>query len=224
MKIDLNSDLGEGADVDDSLLDLVTSANIACGGHTGDDQSMRTAVVASVERGVRIGAHPSYPDRENFGRVSIGLSPSDIRTSITEQIARLVKIAHREGAQVAYIKPHGALYNDAGKDAVAETLLEVARRFRLPLMVLAGSPLESTEVPTIREGFIDRAYAPEGTLRPRSEQGAFIDDPRVAAAQALTLAPRVDSLCVHSDTPRALQLLQAARAALEEGGYEISAE
>lgn len=210
--------------MDDSLLDLVTSANIACGGHTGDDQSMRTAVVASVERGVRIGAHPSYPDRENFGRVSIGLSPSDIRTSITEQIARLVKIAHREGAQVAYIKPHGALYNDAGKDAVAETLLEVARRFRLPLMVLAGSPLEGAGVPIIKEGFIDRAYTSQGTLRSRSEPGALIDDPRVAAAQALALAPRVDSLCVHSDTPRALELLQAARAAIEEGGYEISAD
>jgi UPF0271 protein len=208
-----------------SILDLVTSANIACGGHAGDDETMLETVRASAARGVRIGAHPSYPDRSNFGRVSIDIAPAEIAAAASDQVARLRDIAAKEGARVAYIKPHGALYNDAAVDpAVGKAMLEVAARFDLPLMVLEGSTLEAAAgAAGISEGFIDRGYGPDGALLPRSETGALITDPRMAARHALELAPRVASLCVHSDTPGAVQLIEAARSALEEAGYEIEA-
>lgn len=226
--IDLNSDVGEGVvpDVEGSILELVTSANIACGGHAGDDGSMRKTVRAAAARGIRIGGHPSYPDRENFGRLSIQMAPAQIVETVLDQIARLQKIAASDGARVAYIKPHGALYNDAAVDPlVGRAMLDVVDRLELPLMVLQGGPLQAAAgAAGIPEGFIDRGYGPDGTLLPRSEPGALIADPAEAARQALELAPKVASLCVHSDTPGALELMRAARAALEGAGFEIKAE
>lgn len=224
--VDLNADLGEGLEgTDDSLLALVTSANIACGGHAGDRESMRLTVKAALERGVRVGAHPSYPDRENFGRVTLEIPSAALVSSIVEQVRSLVEAAREEGTEIAYVKPHGALYNDAAWDPeIGRAVVEAAAALSLPLMMLAGSPLAgAASVAIIREGFIDRGYRPDGSLVPRDEQGAILTDPERVAEQALALAPSVDSLCIHSDTPGTLQLLGAAREALEAAGYEIAA-
>lgn len=226
-RIDLNADLGEGVaeDVDGALLAVVTSANVACGGHASDPRTMRQTVKAALELGLRIGAHPSYPDRENFGRVSVKMAPEALTASIVNQVQSLIEVADDEGAEVAYVKPHGALYNDAAWDPeIGRAVVGAAARLSLPLMMLAGSPLaRAAAVPIIREGFIDRGYREDGSLIPRSEDAALVTDPERAARQAVALAPSVDSLCVHSDTPGALQLLRAAREALEAGGYEIAA-
>lgn len=221
--IDLNADIGEGLhEIDSGLITLVTSATIACGGHAGDETTMLEAAARCVENGVRIGAHPSYPDREGFGRTTIDISSATLRSSLIEQIGSLSRIAASLGTRVSYIKPHGALYNDAAsKGDVRMTVLAAAAAFELPVMMLAGAPRVTGNF--IREGFIDRNYRQDGSLLPRSEPGALIVDPADGAAQALRLAPDVDSLCVHSDSPGAVELMRAARRALEESGYEIRA-
>ena len=222
--VDLNADVGEGVpEVDESLLKLVTSASVACGGHAGDSKTMRSTVRTALTNQVRIGAHPSYPDREGFGRTSLSIPPDDLVRSLTGQIGDLIEAAALEGGNVEYIKPHGALYHDASRSEISAALVSVAGHFTLPLMVMAGSPLEVL-VPCIREGFIDRSYDEDGGLLPRSEARAILSDPAVAARQALTLAPTVDSLCVHSDTPHAREFLEAARRALQSEGYQILAE
>lgn len=185
---------------------------------------MKIVVAAARSRGVRIGAHPSYPDPANFGRVSVSMAPEQIAASVVGQVQRLIEIAAQHGAEVSYIKPHGALYNDAAEDtSIGEAVLAAAARLSLPLMVLAGSALaRRAGAGAIEEGFIDRRYASGGTLVPRTQEDALIVDPATAGEQAVRLASSVDSLCVHSDTPGALELLKAARAALGEAGFEIS--
>ncbi|MBW3588745.1 MAG: LamB/YcsF family protein [Actinobacteria bacterium] len=225
-KIDLNADLGEGiADhLDLELLDLITSANVACGGHAGDEATMTKTVRGAKARGVRIGAHPSYPDRVNFGRRSLPMGIEAIRTSVEDQVRTLMKIAEEEAAPVIYIKPHGALYNDASLDSdLAGVVLSMAKEMGLMTMLLAGSPMADREPSVIREGFLDRSYMPDGSLVPRSEPGALLTDPEKVSQQALLIAPRVDSLCIHSDTPNAVTLLKHAVDALENEGYEITA-
>ena len=225
-KIDLNADLGEGiADhLDLELLDLITSANVACGGHAGDEATMTKTVIEAKARGVRIGAHPSYPDRANFGRRSLPMGIEAIRVSVEDQVRTLLKIAEEEGAPVIYIKPHGALYHDASLDSdLASVVWSVAKQMGLLTMLLAGSPMADREPSVIREGFLDRSYMPDGSLVPRSESGALLTDPEEVRQQALFIAPRVDSLCIHSDTPNAVTLLKHAIDALENEGYEITA-
>ena len=225
-KIDLNADLGEGiADhLDLELLDLITSANVACGGHAGDEATMTKTVIEAKARGVRIGAHPSYPDRANFGRRSLPMGIEAIRVSVEDQVRTLLKIAEEEGAPVIYIKPHGALYHDASLDSdLASVVWSVAKQMGLLTMLLAGSPMADREPSVIREGFLDRGYMPDGSLVPRSESGALLTDPEEVRQQALLIAPRVDSLCIHSDTPNAVTLLKHAIDALENEGYEITA-
>lgn len=225
--IDLNSDLGEGlpAEIDDAMLALVSSANVACGGHAGDDTTMRRTLAEASVRGVRVGAHPSYPDRANFGRVTVDMDPAALEASIVEQIGVLARAATERDTAVSYVKPHGALYNDAAWDErVAAIVVAAARASSLPLMTLAGSPLAGRDdVRVIREGFLDRAYRPDGSLVPRSEPGALLTDPDAVVEQALRLAPAVDSLSLHSDTPGAVGLLSAAREALIAAGYTIAA-
>lgn len=210
--IDLNVDIGEGLriETDVALLDLVTSANIACGGHAGDREIMERTSRAALARGVRIGAHPSYPDRANFGRVTVEMPLTELMEEVTGQVQALVDIT-----PIAYMKPHGALYNDAvANRELAKALSDLG----WPLMLLDGSPYAA-----ISEGFVDRAYRDDGRLVPRTEPGALITDLSLAADQAVSLAAKVDSLCVHSDTPGAIEILSAARRALEAAGYEISA-
>jgi 5-oxoprolinase (ATP-hydrolysing) subunit A len=225
--VDLNSDLGEGLPVavDDAVLAIVTSANVACGGHAGDAASMRRTVASAKSLGVRVGAHPSYPDRERFGRVHVDMDGADLARSIAGQVARLVGIASALDVGVAYLKPHGALYNDAAHEtATGNVVARTAEKLGLPLMALAGSPLAArADVHVIREGFLDRAYREDGSLVPRSEPGALLLEPEAVGRQALRLASEVDSLSLHSDTPGAVELLAAARRTLESAGFTIAA-
>lgn len=240
--IDLNSDLGEGAGADAEVMPLITSANIACGGHAGDEATMDAAVHLALEHGVAIGAHPGYPDRDNFGRVAMAMEPEALRVEIRSQLERLKVIAERADGRVTHVKAHGALYNTAERDdAVAATVAEALAQTDLQLIVLApaGSALaraaEQAGLRVAREGFIDRAYEADGTLRSRKLAGALITDPAAATEQALSFINDggvrahdgsfqhlpVDTLCVHGDTPGAPAILRAVRAALEAQGVSV---
>jgi 5-oxoprolinase (ATP-hydrolysing) subunit A len=224
--IDLNCDMGELPDAahEAALMEHITSANIACGGHAGDAGTMERTVRLALARGVRIGAHPGYADRENFGRVEMALSPEEIEGSVLEQIERLEAVVRRCGGTIVHIKPHGALYNVAARDeAVARAIGAAAIRWNpgAALFGLAGS--RSLEVwrgmglAAIAEGFADRRYEADGSLRARRLPGALLTNPDEAAAQAwkLALAGRAQTICVHGDTPGAVAILRACRAALE---------
>jgi len=229
--IDLNADLGEGAD-DEAIYVLVSSANIACGGHAGDEATMALALRRAAEHGVAAGAHPSFPDRDGFGRVSVRMDPASLSASVEAQIRALAHVALTEGVRLTHVKPHGALYNDAARDAdiaaaVADAVLRVSRD--LVLVGLAGSVAitawRSRGLTVAPEGFCDRGYDATGMLLPRTRPGAVLTDPDVAAAQALRLARegQCRTLCVHSDTPGAVHLLAAIRKTLERAGWEIAA-
>jgi UPF0271 protein len=223
--IDLNADVGEGPG-EEPLYALITSANIACGGHAGDDATMREALTRALRHGVAVGAHPSYPDREGFGRVSMTLPPDALRRTIAEQIHALMRVAGSLGAPLRHVKPHGALYNDAASRGeiarvVGEAVLSVSST--LILVGLFGSPaLDAWRDLGLRvasEGFADRAYDPSGMLVSRAVAGALISDPAAAAAQAVRLVAKgCDTVCVHADTPGASDILRAVRRALEASG------
>jgi len=218
-RVDLNADLGEAAG-EEPIYTLVSSANVACGGHTGDAESMRRAIRLAQAHGVAIGAHPAYPDREAFGRRSIAISTEALTAAIADQIRELLRLAAEAGASVTHVKPHGALYNDAARDPrIAAAVADGVRLVSDELLVfgLAGSPAlaswAAAGLRTAAEGFADRAYRSDGTLVPRSEPGALLLDPQNAATQAVALvrSGRVDTLCVHSDTPGAVTILAAVR-------------
>ncbi|GAB7129257.1 5-oxoprolinase subunit PxpA [Silvimonas sp. JCM 19000] len=236
MKIDLNADLGEGYPYDAALMALISSANIACGGHAGDAVSMRQTVRLALAHGVRIGAHPSYPDREHFGRRSLALSHEALQASLVAQIAALRAICHDEGATLSYVKAHGMLYNDAARDLeLADCLLHAVAEVdaSLHIMALAGSAFARHAAHmgwhVIEEGFVDRAYTDAGHLVPRDQPGALLSDDAAALQQALalacgqvrtqsgsTLALRVDSLCLHGDNAHALDFARLVHAQLRE--------
>ena len=234
--IDLSSDLGEGAGTDAALMPLITSASIACGGHAGNDHTMRMAVDLALLHKVAIGAHPGYPDRQRFGRVALAMEPGDLVESIRRQIDALVGIADRYGAKVHHVKAHGALYNQAERDpAVARTVvaaIQSAGGRDLLVFAPAGSAMEEAAkragLRVAREGFIDRAYEPDGTLRSRALPDALVTNPAQAARQALSfvrdggvtasdgsfLRLAADTLCVHGDTPGAVDIMRSVRDAL----------
>ncbi len=225
MKIDLNCDMGELEDAahEAALMAFVTSANIACGAHAGDLVTMERTARLALERAVRIGAHPGYPDRENFGRLELAMSTEAVAQTVFEQIALLDGVVTRLGGAVAYVKPHGALYNVAVHNAgVARAIAEGAARWNPGTLLfgLAGSPmLEVWRAMGMRvagEAFADRRYEPDGTLRSRKLPGALITDPAEAAAQAVRLANTglAETICVHGDTPGAVAILKACREAL----------
>jgi len=229
--IDLNADVGEGPG-EEPLFALITSANIACGGHAGNDATMREAVGLALRHGVAIGAHPSYPDRAGFGRVTKNLAPSALSYAITAQVAALVRTAEELGAHVTHVKPHGALYGDAAarRDVALALAAGVASvSDALVLVGLAGSSAlrvwSESGWSVAAEGFADRAYAADGTLVPRTEAGALILDPKAAAAQAIRLAGEVAcaTICVHGDTEGAAVIASAVRRGLEEAGFVLSA-
>lgn len=234
MRIDLNADLGEswerwtsGEDV--LLLDVVTSANVCCGAYAGDAELMRVTCEAAVARGVAIGAQVGYPDRENFGRAFVDIAPDALTFEIARQVRELDRIARASGGAVAYVKPHGALYNtivDHEQHAQAVVAALLALDAPLPLLGLPGSrALElaaEAGLPIVHEGFADRAYTAEGRLVPRGEPSAVLDDPEAVAAQAVRLIDDVASICVHSDSPGALRLARAVRDALEGAGAEVT--
>ena len=231
--IDLNADLGESpiaiADgTQQQLLQFITSANIACGGHAGDEATMRTTLAQCRQSNVAIGAHPSYPDRTNFGRTKIEISPAHLAASLTAQVEALIKIADELGVKVTHLKPHGALYNAAAQDArIAQTIVESVRHH--PELILYGlrhsvmlDVFQEAGFRTASEAFADRAYQPDGKLRPRHLPGAVLTDPQQIAANIIALTHQADTICIHSDTPNAIEIAQAVRAALTAQGFTIS--
>jgi len=243
--IDLNADVGERpelAGVEEQLLGFVTSVNVACGGHAGDAASMERLVRAALARGVAVGAHPSYPDREGFGRRAMRISTGEVSSAVAGQVAELLDVARRCGARVEHVKPHGALYNAAARDealarAIAEGVARVAPG--VVLVGLAGSVMlrafADAGFPFAGEAFADRGYEPDGTLTPRGRPGALKETGDEAAAQAVGIAARGEvvasdgttvhvearTLCLHSDTPGALGLARAVAAGLREAGIGI---
>jgi UPF0271 protein len=224
--IDLNCDVGELEDEapEGALFALIDSANIACGGHAGDERSMERAARLAILHNVRIGAHPGYPDRANFGRIEMAMSAAEIERTVREQIGRLEGVVERLGAEISHVKPHGALYNLAARDA--ETARAIGRavmawRPHATVFGLAGSPSlalwREMGLKVAAEAFADRRYEPDGSLRSRKLPGALIADPQQAAQQALRLAREgtAQTICVHSDTPGAAVILKACRAALQ---------
>jgi len=245
--IDLNADLGEGFGVwrladDDALLGVVTSANVACGFHAGDPVTMQRVCAVAAERGVAIGAQVSYRDLAGFGRRRIDMPASELAADVLYQLGALDAFARAAGSRVRYVKPHGALYAAVTEDPVqAGAVLDAVRRFdpALPVLGLPGSEIAAAAaaagVPFTAEAFVDRAYRPDGRLVPRGEDGAVITDPGAAAARArrLALTGRVEavdgsslaitpgSLCVHGDTPGAVELAAAVREALTGAGVAL---
>jgi UPF0271 protein len=223
--IDLNCDMGEiealHADgTQRSLLEIVTSVNIACGAHAGDETLARATLAEAHRAGVRCGAHPGYPDRANFGRMALALSGEEIASTVEQQVRWLAALAGP--IPLTHVKPHGALYNVAARDAaVARAIARGVARWRrdVTLVGLARSVMidafREEGFPVWREAFADRAYEPDGTLRPRHLPGALLTDPAAASAQArvITAAGWADTLCVHSDTPHAVEIARAIRTA-----------
>jgi len=223
--IDLNCDMGELEDAahEAALMAHITSANIACGGHAGDEATMERTVLLALERKVRIGAHPGYPDRANFGRLEIPMAPADIAHTVRLQIERLDAVVRRLGGAIVHVKPHGALYNVAVRSAeVARAIGDGVAQWNaaIPVFGLAASPMldvwRSMGLIAMGEGFADRRYEADGSLRARKYSDALIADPREAAAQAVRLARSgtVQTICVHGDTPGAVAILKACREAL----------
>jgi UPF0271 protein len=226
------------------MLEVVTSANVACGFHAGDPATIERTVGTAVEHGVAVGAQVSYPDLAGFGRREIDVAPGDLTADVLYQLGALEAFAKAAGSRVRYVKPHGALYNRIARDPVqAAAVVEAIRRYdpALPLLTLPGSAaMEAAReagVPTVAEGFADRAYTGEGRLVSRREPGAVLHDPERVAARAVVMATEgrvetidggqveveVRSLCVHGDTPGAVDLARAVRAALEEAGVALEA-
>ena len=223
--MDLNCDMGELEDAahEAALMEYISSANIACGGHAGDEATMERTARLATERGVRIGAHPSYPDRPHFGRVQMELSGEEIERTVREQVERLERVVRRLGASITHVKPHGALYNVAARDervarAIGRALL--AWNPTATLFGLLGSPSldwwRGMGLPVAAEAFADRRYEPDGSLRARTFADALITDPREAASQAARFARdgRAQTVCVHGDTPGSVAILKACREAL----------
>jgi UPF0271 protein len=242
--IDLNCDLGEGAGHDAELMPLITSANIACGAHAGDEATMRATLALAKQHGVAIGAHPGFADRANFGRRELAVSPGEVQGLVHDQVLQLHLMARGLGARLAHVKPHGALYNMAARDpalarAVVDAVYEVDPR--LTLFGLAGSHLiavaEACGLPVASEVFSDRTYQADGSLTPRSQPGAVIADETAAVAQVLRMLRegrvraldgtdvdiRAETVCVHGDGAQAVGFARRLRDALAAAGVEVRA-
>ncbi len=243
--VDLNADLGEvssarGAELDQALLEIVTSANVACGGHAGDADSMRRVCDAATAASVAIGAQVSYVDREGFGRRALSVSPSLLADQLHEQITALEEAARLSGGRVAYLKPHGALYHAAAKQPeVAHAVVSVAVDASLPVLTQPLGHLHSQArdagLPVFGEAFADRAYEPTGHLVSREHPDAVVSDPTAVVSRVVEWAAtglvrtrtgeliEIDaiSMCLHGDTPGAVDLARSARRALEKAGVPV---
>lgn len=239
LEIDLNCDLGEGAPHDAELMAWITSANIACGAHAGDPETMRATLRLAHRHGVSAGAHPGYEDRANFGRLDQTLDPTAVQALVLRQIRNLQAIAREEGVPLRHVKPHGALYNQAAKDAGLARAVAAAVKeadARLCLFGLAGSRLlaegRAAGLRVVAEAFPDRSYQADGTLTPRSRPGALIEDELTVARQAIAMAQgrtvrsleggevRIEAgtLCLHGDGPHAVAFARRLAAALDAAG------
>jgi UPF0271 protein len=247
--IDLNADVGEATEPDAveaerGLLSLVTSAHVACGGHAGNVDTMTATVAAALDRGVRVGAHPSYPDIEGFGRRPMDIDRDELRRALSEQLRALASVCEKAGTAIASVKPHGALYGEVAKGGAIYLVLRSVMAAECPrdttVVLPSGCPAMAAAlrdgVPAIEEGFCDRAYRSDGGLVERSEPGAVLGDPEEAAGQALSLARGaicasdgtiltlwVDTLCIHGDSPGAVAIATAVRRVLEGSGIEVLA-
>jgi len=246
--VDLNADLGESfgrytLPGEDELLSLITSANVACGFHAADPLVMQRTVSAAAGRGVTIGAHPSYPDRVGFGRRELAASPAEIAADVTYQVGALDGFCRAAGTRVRYVKLHGALYHRAARDRdVAKAVTFALRQLDSDLVMLGpeGSALlqaaTETGLDVAREAFVDRAYQPDGHLVPRGTPGAVLDDVVLIAERALRMVQdknvvaidgtrcmvRADSLCVHGDGAKAVEIVRAVRQLFEAGGISLA--
>ena len=247
-RIDLNCDMGElpkaiEDGTQESLMPSFTSINVACGGHAGDEHTIRTTMLQALRYNLAIGAHPGYPDRANFGRLELNLAPAEIAASIFEQVRAIAEIAAELGVQLTHVKPHGALYNQAVHNReLAQAIAQgVARHKRdIVLVGLAGSPMlkvfRETGFPVAAEAFADRLYEPDGTLRSRKHDDALIRDPAQAAAQAVSIARdsvvtardgnrvpvHAQTLCIHGDTPRAPNIAATVAQTLRTAGITVA--
>lgn len=240
--VDLNADLAEGMPNDQALLAKISSANISCGLHAGDAQTMQKALRWAKQYGVVIGAHPSFPDRENFGRTSMQLSDEELEAHLLYQLGALQALCDAEGVTMRYVKPHGALYNQAAKDPkLAQLIVKTLQKFPRPLalMGLSGSHLifeaEKAGLATLSEVFADRHYQADGSLVPRNQANAQIKNDEEAIAQVLQMVTtgtatsidgteisvKADSICLHGDGKHALQFVEQIRQALLAQGIQI---
>lgn len=245
--IDLNVDCGESfgpwkLGLDEAVLPLVTSANVACGFHAGDPTTMRATVARAKAHGVAVGAHPGYPDLLGFGRRAMDASPAEVRDYVTYQVGALQAVARAQGVALQHVKPHGALYNRAVVDralalAICEAVADCAPEAYLlaPEGSAMADAARATGLRLAREGFADRGYEPDGRLVDRRRPGAVLDDPEVVARRAVRIAREgrvdardgtdlalpCDSLCVHGDNPAAVALVRALRTALEAAGIGV---
>jgi len=249
LKIDLNCDMGEMPEaISDgtqfALMRSITSANVACGGHAGDEETMRVTIEQALRCGVAIGAHPGYADRENFGRLELKMAPADVAKSVFEQVRALAQVAESCGARVVHVKPHGALYNQAVKNReLAGAIADGVARWRpdVVLVGLGGSPMldvfREAGFVVAAEAFADRRYEPDGTLRSRKFGDALIRDPEQAARQALGMVERgvvkasdgsdvavaPQTICIHGDTPGAVAIAAEVARVLRDAGVTIAA-
>jgi 5-oxoprolinase (ATP-hydrolysing) subunit A len=249
MKIDLNSDLGESLGAwrmgdDAAMLDIVSSANVACGFHAGDPAGILQTLRGAAARGVAVGAHVAYPDLAGFGRRAMDVAPADLQADVIYQIGALRGLAAVAGTSVRYVKPHGALYNTiAHHERQARDVIAAIRAIdpSLVLVALAGSPLiawaQASGLRTVAEAFADRAYLPDGSLVSRREEGAVLHDAHAVAERMLRLATdgvvtaidgstvrlQADSVCVHGDSPGAVEMARQVRALLERSGVTVAA-
>jgi 5-oxoprolinase (ATP-hydrolysing) subunit A len=230
MKIDLNCDLGESIGNDETIMPYITSANIACGFHAGDEHTMRETLRLAKRFGVNAGVHPSWNDRENFGRKEMNISPAEAEELVFEQIQILAAIAKEEGVMLTHVKPHGALYNQSAKDIeLASAIARAVKTVSVDLILvgLAGSrSLEAGRAVGIRvaaEGFPDRGYNADGSLMSRLLPGAVIELPEEVARHAVELIRKggMDTLCLHGDHPNAADNAKLLREVLEKNGIEV---
>ena len=244
--IDLNCDMGEredlAVDAQPALMESITSANVACGAHAGDEALMRLTLRQAHAHGVAVGAHPGYPDRENFGRLPMEMPLTALEASITAQVHELARLAGEAGLKVRYVKPHGALYNQAARDEeLARTIARAVSRVsrELAIVGLAGSPAlaiwKKAGFRTLSEAFADRRYEPDGSLRPRRFADALLRSPAEAAEQALRIAAQhevvawdgsvvsieAQTLCIHGDSPGAAAMAREVRMRLESEGIAV---
>jgi UPF0271 protein len=226
VQIDLNCDLGEGCPHDAELMPLITSVNVACGFHAGDPSIALTALRLAAQHDVRAGAHPSFPDRESFGRREMNRTEQQVYDDCVYQIGALAGLARAVGIKLSHVKPHGALYNMACRDdAYARPIAAVADLFGLPVVGLPSSRLQANCASFIAEGFADRRYLPDGSLVARTRPDAFVENVEDAVRQAIWLVNEkgIQTLCVHGDNPQAVAFVRALRSALEVEGVHIGA-
>src|SRR5258707_15829163 len=246
--IDLNCDMGETPEhisdgTQEALMRSITSVNIACGGHAGDAQTMATTIQQALRHKLAIGAHPGYPDRANFGRIELNLSPGEVADSVYAQVRTLAEVAARYHANITHVKPHGALYNQAVRNSqLARAIASGVARWsqHVVLVGLAGSPMldvfREAGFPVAAEAFADRRYERDATLRLRKHEDALIHDPAEAGRQALSIveqgfdfasdgskvAVSAQTICIHGDTPGAPQIAIAVAQTLRQAGVRLA--